>query len=63
MPGNTRTPDDVIIPTPEEKLRPFFEKPGGTMKAAVLRAANDLALCEVPRPAPVEPGTVVVRAR
>lgn len=70
MPDDTPAPDDapddapgdVIVPTPEEKLRPFFEKrSAGWMKAAVLRAANDLVVCEVPRPAPVEPGTVVVK--
>lgn len=56
-------PHELIVPTAEAKLRTFFNTSAGTMRAAVLRGVDELVVSDVPRPAPVEPGTVVVRIR
>ena len=51
-----------IIPTAEERCRPFFETDSSeTMRAAVLHDVDDLRLEEVPRPVPTETGTVLVK--
>lgn len=51
-----------IIPTAEERCRPFFQTDSSeTMLAAVLHDFDDLRLEQVPRPVPTEPGMVLVK--
>jgi len=55
----------VLVPTADRNARRFFPlEPGAPkMLAAVLHDFNDLRLEEVPRPRPVDPGTVLVQIK
>ncbi len=54
---------DTAVPTAEPRCTPFFAEAdtSETMLAAVLHDFDDLRLEQVPRPAPTEPGTVLVK--
>ena len=56
-------PPSPSIPTAVLKLHRCFEQSSATMKAAVLHDFGRLTVEDVPRPAPVEPGMVLVRIR
>ena len=50
-------------PTPEPRLQSCFKAATTTMRAVVLRDFNRLAVEDVPRPVPAEPGMVLVRIK